>query len=733
MSLQTSSLPGGRQRLILIASGFLFIVIATSFLYAPRFDYPFVFDDKISIVMNPFIRQAWPITRAMDTTDQNPLAGRPIASYSLALSYAVSTLEPWGYRVMTLGLHFFNVLLVIGILSHALRGVRWIHATFAAVVLAGIWSIHPLNVDSLVYITQRTEVLVSLFLLLTLWLAIRGFESNRPATWLLSSVTACAFGMLTKENMVGAPILIYLYDRAFVSQSWIGPFKRRKWFYAALASTWIVLGLAVSAVHRGDSVGFHHGVSAWTYFTMQCQVIVEYLLMVFGLGHQVIHHEVMPLGFPAVIPAFIAIVGIIVLSIYAMFKHPRFGFAGLWFLIILAPTSSVLPIVTEPMAERRMYLPMLSVLVLTWVAVAYLWSRCPQRDKWRPVAAVFLIALTAGLLIRTSSYLDTFRTGELVWRQVLTKYPHSSWAWNNLGVELRRQGHQQQAYKAFENTLLHQPNHKIAPTNMALILIDIGRYKEAETILSYEIERDKADSYALPALALLKTKQGDYETAIEYFEKGLELRPHLAQNWNDYAKALEGMGRLEEAINAAKTGLSMEPSWILPHRNLATLLTRVGRFDEAMLHINWLLEQRPNHRWAPRLHDLAAVIAMIQDRPDDALDHYRKAVKLDPDNGVIHGRLARVLIETGQLEKAKEHLESIREPFPPQVDGGHPTVLDAWARYYAAQNDPEQAATLRAMIEPARRAREAAGLPSVDEQMQMEVKTGESNSLLDRP
>ena len=102
---------------------------------------------------------------------------------------------------------------------------------------------HPLLSETVEYVTQRTESMMGLFFLLTLYAAIRAGRAPRPIRWQIVSIASCALGMATKESMVVAPLAVLLYDRVFEFTSSATPFAGARWFYAGLAATWVELGV----------------------------------------------------------------------------------------------------------------------------------------------------------------------------------------------------------------------------------------------------------------------------------------------------------------------------------------------------------------------------------------------------------------------------------------------------------------------------------------------------------
>ncbi|MGA2604929.1 MAG: hypothetical protein ABSG14_11940 [Verrucomicrobiia bacterium] len=179
------------------------IIAAGAWAYHNSFRGPFIFDDA-SILENPHIRQLWPIWDVMSAPPDLTVNGRPIVCLSLALNYALGGLNVWGYHVFNLTVHLLSALVLFGILCRTFEGEKLrdrfgASAIWLAAAIALIWEAHPLQTESVTYIVQRSELLMGLFLLLTLYGTLRGSQSSRPHAWYLGAVVACALGMGSKE------------------------------------------------------------------------------------------------------------------------------------------------------------------------------------------------------------------------------------------------------------------------------------------------------------------------------------------------------------------------------------------------------------------------------------------------------------------------------------------------------------------------------------------------------
>ena len=263
-----------------VAGTALLLIAAGVLAYANSLHAPFVFDDVNTVEQNPYITALWPLSNAMRAPAQSAVAGRPLVSLSLALSYAQGGLSPAAFRMWNLGVLVLSALVLFGIVRRTLAARRddAVSAWLTATAIALFWLVHPLQTEVVDYVTQRTESMMGLFYLLTLYCAIRCVDGGtHAARWGMASVLACAAGMACKEVMVAAPVLVLLYDAVFAAGSVSSALRKRPALYGGLAATWLVLGFLIVDAPRSRSAGFGTGISPGTYLLNQAVMIGTYL------------------------------------------------------------------------------------------------------------------------------------------------------------------------------------------------------------------------------------------------------------------------------------------------------------------------------------------------------------------------------------------------------------------------------------------------------------------------
>jgi hypothetical protein len=271
------------------------------FVYGRSLGAPFIFDDVHSVVENRSITRLWPLVGnaaepgPLQPPLHSPTRGRPLVNLSFALNYQMSALAPRGYRLVNIALHAINVLLLAAFVWRTMRlpifASRFEKAAGPlAFLVALLWAVHPLATETVVYITQRTELMVACFYLSTFYASLRYCETM-AVKWLVLAVLACWAGMATKEVMVTAPVMWMLYDRAFLSGSLRAAWEKSKPLYLGLFSSWALLLFLNYDGPRSASTGFHHEVSAAEWWYTQSKILLMYLKLVVWPWPLSIHYE----------------------------------------------------------------------------------------------------------------------------------------------------------------------------------------------------------------------------------------------------------------------------------------------------------------------------------------------------------------------------------------------------------------------------------------------------------
>lgn len=540
--------------------------------------------------------------------------------------------------------------------------------TAVAAAVALLWALHPMQTEAVTYVIQRAESLMGLFYLLTLYGFVRALDANSrlegssaargtgrreirpfqagaesgkenlmghaaqpPVTrrsrrlWLGVSGMACLLGMATKEVMVSAPLLVLLYDRTFAAGSFGEAWRRRRGYYLALAATWVPLALLVAGtVGRGGSAGFAASAGIWPYLLTQCRALVLYLRLaawphplVFDYGTTLIHAP------GAVLGDAVFVLLLLAGTVVALWRAPVLGFLGAWFFAILAPSSSFIPIATEPIAEHRMYLPLAAVIALATVGGIGVLRRLNGMIHRFTLARRFheisgpaakseakkgeAVALTGGWRVRadaglsgwtlpllgvcgvavayfgmTASRNRVYRSALALWADTAAEVPGNPRAHNDLGTALRQAGKVAAAEAEFGAAVAADPDYAPAQFNLGVELLDAHRPAEAlphlQRALSAPLHQAELRLYLGQALLQL----GRPANATAYLREAAKLAPRDVETEFQLGNALAEQQRYAEAADAFRLAVQGAPDKATLRNNLANALLFAGRVDEAI-------------------------------------------------------------------------------------------------------------------------------------------------------
>ncbi len=544
----------------------LVLAAATGIVFAPSLDVPFFFDDVESITDNAHIRELWPPSVMLQWPAESTVAGRPVVAASLAVNYALGGLDVRGYHVFNMLVHAAAAMLLFGVIRRTLVservGIGAREAGRLALLIALMWTVHPLQTEAVAYTIQRTELLMGMFMLGTLYLALRGFHAARPGLWYAGSVACCLAGMGSKEVMVAAPVIVLLYDGVFVSSSLGAALRRRRGLYAGLAATWIALAALVAGDVRGGSVGFEHGMSAWHSLLTQARAIPLYLRLVFWPDPLAVYYHwpvVRLLGDAWLHGAFVLV--LLALSVRGLIRRHPAGFLGVACFLILAPTTSVLPIVTELVAERRMYLPLAAILCLVVLGLRNLFSR-PEQGRQRrfglaAAAAVMIVAEVGTSAARLKDYRDPVT----LWSANVASQPLDFLSHNCLGLALQAEGRHAEAVASYLTSIELRPDYLPLRVNLGWCLTEMGLFDQATVALEDALSRDPEHDGAHHQLGITSAQAGRYDVAAEHFEVALAQRADdPTAHWNLAGALFQSDQRLDDAAHHLREVLRLDPT-----------------------------------------------------------------------------------------------------------------------------------------------------------------------------
>lgn len=627
----------------------VFVIVASVLaVYANSCDGPFIADDIPGITKNPDIQSLGTSLRALTDDRQSPLSGRPLVSLTFAMNYAAGELGEWGYHAVNVAIHLLNALLVFAMARSVLANPRWREAYGnVAVHLAGatalVWAMHPLHTETVNYVVQRTELLVAFFYLAAFTCAAIGCDGKRSHAWSMLVVPCAILGVFCKEVIVSLPLVILLYDAFFGAGGVMAALRKRPMMYVGLFGSWIALGAIIAGGPRSASVGLSHAITPWEYLLTQSRVLIEYLLLSFWPASLTISYadwsiartvgEVVGSGF--------VIVLLLALSLFGLVRRSSAGLLGLSCFLILAPTSSFVPIVTEVAAERRMYLPLVAITLLFLIVLHHLYRKVSGTNFVSARNGLIATALTLALMLasRTFARNEKYQEALSIWSTAAAVRPSNHVAHCGVGHTLLELKRPQEALSSLQRSVELKADYIDGLFHRGRAFHQLKQYADEVTSFRRVLELDPQHYDAMYNLGLALQLDNRHGEAVTVYSNLLKEKRNNARASLNMGVALSSLGRNKEAAQALRSALVVDPSLANARYNLAWTLSKLGRLDDAIREFTIFLQKYP--------HDVQArlELASVFERSGNlaaAVNEYRKVIASEPSNAIAHSAMQRL-------------------------------------------------------------------------------------------
>jgi tetratricopeptide (TPR) repeat protein len=644
------------------------LVLVTIAVYWPATSHDFVnFDDPAYVIANPHVRGGltwenigWALT-TMHLGMWNPLTW---VSHMLDCQWF--GLRPGWHHLTSVLLHAANT----GLLFVILRGMSG--ALWRSAMVAALFALHPLHVESVAWVAERKDVLSTFFVMLTLWAYHRYTQCRsqqpelRVATCIfyLLSVLFFVGGLMSKPMIVTLPLVLLLLDywplRRFELATVV--FRRKlatrllveKLPFAALA---LVTGLITLTAAKGAS-----SLASTAEFPMtdrMANVILSYaryFLQVFWPGNLAVYYP-FPTTFSVwlVAGAGLLLVGISVTAFFLAGRWPFVAVGWLWYLVTLLPVIGLIQLAGYSHADRYTYVPLLGVFLgLAWGAYE-LTRGCRYQVLASSVAGGTAIVLCLAL---TRQQLGHWKDGKTLFRHALQVTVNNDLAHNNLGYALDEEGQTDEAIRQYQEALRIRPDYSLAHNNLGVARIKKGQIDEAirqfqETL---RLKPDHAEAHNNLGNALLM--KGQTDGAIRHFEETLRLEPDDAMAHYNLSIAFDKIGQIDEAIRQYQITIRLKPDYADAHNNLGGDLSKKGRIDEAILQYQEAIHLKPHY--AMTRFNLGVLLGKAG-QTDEAISQLQEVIRLKPDFAGAYNYLGTALCQQGRIGEAiRQFQEALR-------------------------------------------------------------------------
>ncbi len=628
----------------------ILLVAVTVALYWPVHGFDFInFDDVDYVRGNTPVRAG--LTLASLEWAFTTLRGSfwiPLTWLSYMVDSQVYGTGAGGYHATNVLLHATSTVLLFEVLRRA-TGRRWPSA-----LVACLFAVHPVHVESVAWVTERKDTLSTVFLMLTLW--SYGAYAARPTVGrYLITVLVFACGLMSKPMLITVPFLLLLVDLWPLGRLRDVPPGRlllEKLLFLMLAVPSALVAMASGHHLDVDAHAPLAGIAIGERLANASESYVLYLWKtVWPTGLGVLYPDPGP---PPPWRAALAALALVAMTLFAIRmadRRPWLTAGWLWYVVALLPVSGIVRIGHFVMADRFTYVPLVGI----FVAVA--WGLDELTNARRLVASGVALAVAA-LIVVARIQIDYWRNSLTLFEHTIAVTRANPVTQYMLGLALAERGRTDEAIARYTESLRLRPGYAHAHTSLGLLLFEKGRIDDAITQYTIALREDPDEVYAHANLANALLLQGHSTEAIAHYTEALRIDPDVAEVHGGYGRTLAAQHRLPEAIAEYGVALRLKPDDAEAHNNLANALADSGARDQALAHYTAALRIRPTYAAA---HANLALFLAEQGRFPDAAEHYRTALRLEPGNARVHADLGNVLAADGKLEEAaKEYDEAIR-------------------------------------------------------------------------
>ncbi len=670
------------------------LVLVTIAVYWPATGYHFTnLDDPEYVTSNVHVQGGLTVA-SVEWACLNPVCcnWHPLTLWSHMLDCQLFGLNPWGHHLTNVVLHALNAALVFALLQ-LMTGATW-----RSLVVAALFSLHPLRVESVAWVAERKDVLSGFFGLLALIAYARYAQGQSPESkvqrpkagvqspqtegaarsavpgsmfdvrpsarrfWYWTAVGMFALGLMSKPMLVTWPFVMLLLDywplRRFEpsavnsQRATILRLVGEKLPFFALAA---LESAATLLVQRGAMTGVESlplGARFQNALISYCRYLGK-LFWPTDLAVYYPHPGHWPLGA-------VALAGALLLGISALVwmrrrRYPYLLVGWLWFLGTLVPVIGLVQVGAQAMADRYTYLPSLGVLILA------VWSAYELTRDWRYQAVALPVAGGAVILfclVCARQQLSYWKDSETLFRHALAVTKDNWAAHINLGNALGTKGQLDEAISHFQEALRLKPFQADACISLGVALDRKGQTEEAirQFREALRLQPDRADVHYNLGNAL--AQRGQTDEAIRQFKEALRLESHNADTHNNLGMAFARQGQTDEAILQFQEALRLKPDNANAHNNLGVVRGRKGQVDEAISQYQLALRLKPD--WAEAHFNLGNALGR-KGQTDEAISQFQEALRLKPDYVEAHYGLGVALASKGQTDEAmRQYQEALR-------------------------------------------------------------------------
>ncbi|HTM10269.1 MAG TPA: tetratricopeptide repeat protein [Verrucomicrobiae bacterium] len=656
------------------------LVVLTVAAFYPTLHNGFLdYDDDTLYLNNPWFRGLGPQQlRWMFTTF---LMGhyQPLTWMTLGLDYVIWGMNPFGYHLTNLVLHAVNAILfyflALRLISFAIPRGDDFAAGIGAAAAAIFFSIHPMRVESVAWLTERRDVLSGAFVLLTLNAYLAAAQAERPAVrkkWLALALAAYAASLLSKAVGMTLPVVFLILDvyplrrLGGSRERWYGREVREVWLEKTPFFALAVVAAATAAIAQHDS----HAMANLTQYGIAPRVAQIFYSFVFYFWKTIAPTGLLPMyepgsDFNPFQTVYFACALFVIAATAALVFFRKAWPAGLavWlsYLVMILPVSGIAQSGPQLVAVRYSYLSCLGFALLAGAGIAYVWRRWLAETSAITAVVATLALMIAGLTYLTRQQVWIWHDTESLWRYTLAVEPRSSVAHNDLGNILLKRGEATASIEEYRQAIRFKPKSGVYHFNLANVLVREGQIDEAIQEYRYAVYYAPYFARAYFNLAYHLTSKGKLDEAIDMYKRAVREDPSYSRAYNNLGRIFVGRGRLDEAVFNFRKAIEAQPDFALAYANLGHAFLLQGKFNEAARSVDRALQFNPS---LPTAHYVKGMAFLQRKQFAEAIAEYQEAVAGDADYVSLEYEIGNAYFELGRFADAAAAYEKFLQTNP---------------------------------------------------------------------
>jgi protein O-mannosyl-transferase len=578
----------------------------------------------------------------------------PLVWLSYMAECQIFGLHPAVFHLGNLALHVANTLLLCVLL------LRITSAFWASAIVAALFGLHPLHVESVAWISERKDVLSTLFGLLTI-AAYHQYTKGKRLKWYLGAIVLFTLGLMSKAMLVTLPFALLLLDfwplrrLDLDAARWmknVGRLIVEKMPFFALSA----VASYITCIAQSSSVADIGALPFSSRLENAFVSYARYLQKTFWPADLAVFYP-HPVQWPVTYTAgaVVLIVGLSVVAVLSIRKRPWLFTGWFWFIGTLVPVIGLVQIGSQSIADRYMYLPSIGLFVaIVWGAREFI----QLRQIPAPIVRVGAAALLIACALLTQHQVNYWRNSFALFTHAERVTPPNSVVLNSLGDLLLFEGRLGEAQRKLAAALQLDPGNHLTLGSLGTISLKQGNLDDAIERFQAGL-RTKPDNPELNFnLGLALHARRDFAGSIPYFQRAVSTHPTYLEAHIQLGNALALLGDPSSAITNYLAAIRVSPAFAPAHYNAGTMFAETGRFEEALKHLNEAVRLKSDYSEAHR--QLGVTFLRIGDLLRSR-DHLREAVKLNPGDALAHSHLAQVCSKTQDPQCAiSEYQEALR-------------------------------------------------------------------------